>query len=254
MFVRFVTFKSLPDKVDELRDFFNTEVFAGLQQTPGCLFASLIESAADPNEFSSLTLWESSDHIRAYEDGGRFAAFVQAAEPFLAESGEWQLQLSKDLTLEYKPVVEEPQAASYRLYAVMDGTALDKNRAADMHLRLVRLRAREDGLEALTRHYLETVIPALRKVQGCRNALLMGNVEAGNELIAVTVWDRAQDAEAYDRGPVFQSLINEQRELMSAHIWQTTLKSDLASKVYTSDKVTVQSYKTIARQGFGAQP
>jgi quinol monooxygenase YgiN len=249
MFVRFVTFKALPDKVDELRDFFRTKVFAGLQETPGCLFASLIESADDPNEFSSLTLWESSDHIRAYEDGGRFAALFQASEPFLAESGEWQLQLSEDLTLEYKLVVEEPQADSYRLYAMMDETVLGKNRAADMHLRLVRLRAREDGFEALKQHYVETVIPALRKVKGCRNAFLMGNVEAG-KLISVTVWDRAQDAEAYDQGPVFQSLINEQQDLLTAHIWQTTLKSTLASKVYTSDKVTVQSYKTIAGRSF----
>ena len=71
MFIRFVTFKSMPEKVEHLREFFNKEVYAALQQTPGCLFAALVESTTDAGEFSALTLWETADAIKAYEDSGR---------------------------------------------------------------------------------------------------------------------------------------------------------------------------------------
>ena len=250
MFIRFVTFKSLPDKVEELREFFSTEVYAGLQQTPGCLFAALVESTTDPDECSSLTLWEAADHIKAYEDSGRFRDFVEKSRPFLAESDEWQLQLAEDLTLEYQPVIEEPQASAYSVFAVMDEAALVQNRAANIHLRLVRLRASEGALESLKQSYVETVIPALRDVKGCRNAFLIGNLEAQSQLISVTVWDSARDAEAYDRSPLFQSLLTNTSNLLSALVWQTTLQSTLASKVYTSDNVKVESYAGVTGQSF----
>lgn len=253
MYVRFLTSRCRPEKLEDLRDFFVTQVFPGLRETEGCLFASLIENTARPEEFSSLTLWDSAEHIKAYEKSPQFAAFAQAAQPFAAESDEWQLQLSKDLTLEYLPVIEEPRVDSYRLCAVMDEAGLHQDRAAHLHLRLLRLHARDGGFEELKQNYIEEVIPALRTVKGCRNAFLIGSVEAQDQLISVTLWDSREDAEAYDRGPIFQSLINEQRELLSAHVWQTTLKSDRGSKVYTSDDVKAQFYEVVAGQSFDAQ-
>jgi quinol monooxygenase YgiN len=253
MFIRFVTFKSAPGKVAELREFFNNDVYAVLQQTPGCLFAALVESTVDRDEFSALTLWETADAIQAYEDSGSPAAFTEMARSlFLAESDEWRLQLSEDLALEYKPVIEEPEASAYRVFAVMDEAALVQNRAANMHLRLVRVRATEAGLEGFKRHYVETAIPALRQVQGCRNAFLIGNLEAQSQLISVTIWDSAQDAEAYDRSPLFQSMLTNTRDLMSAHVWQTTLQTTLPSKVYTSDNVKVETYAGVTGQTFQA--
>jgi quinol monooxygenase YgiN len=252
MFVRFLTSRCEPEKLEDLRDFFVKQVFPGLRETEGCLFASLIESTAHPDEFSSLTLWDSSDHIKAYEQSDRFAALSKAGQPFVAESDDWQLQLSGDMTLEYKPVVEEPQVDSYRLCAVMDEAALKQQRAANLHLRLVRLQATDDGLVGLKQNYVEEVIPALRGVKGCRNAFLIESVASQNQLISVTLWDSREDAEAYDRGAVFQSLMNNTRDLRSAHVWQTTLTSDVASKVYTSDDEKTQFYAVVAGQGFQA--
>lgn len=253
MFIRFVTFKSTAEKVGELREFFNNDVYTVLQQTPGCLFAALVENTAEPSEFSALTLWETADAIKAFEESGRPAAFTEKARPlFLAESDSWQLQLSDDLTLEYKPVIEEPVASAHRVLAVMDEAALVQCRADNMHLRLVRVRASEAGLEGFKRHYVETAIPALRQVQGCRNAFLVGNIEAQNQLISVTIWDSAQDAEAYDRGPLFQSMLTNTRDLMSAHVWQTTLQTTLPSKVYTSDDVKIETYSGVTGQNFQA--
>lgn len=252
MFIRFVTFQSLPDKAEELKQFFNSEVYAVLQKTPGCLFAILVESTTGPDEFSSLTLWETAEAIKAYEDSGSPAAFAEAARPLLADSDEWQLQLSEDLTLEYKPVVKAPQESAYSVFAVMDEAALLQSRAANMHLRLVRLRAIEGGLGDFKQHYIDTAIPALREVKGCRNAFLIGNLEAENQLISVTIWDSAQDAEAYDRSPLFQSMLTNTTNLLSAHVWQTTLQSSLVSKVYTSDSVKVETYSSITGQSFQA--
>ena len=252
MFIRFVTFRSLPDKVAELREFFNNEVYAVLQKTPGCLFAALVESTTDRDEFSALTLWETAGAIQSYVDSGSPAAFAEQARPLLAESDQWQLQLSEDLTLEYKPVIEEPAASAYSVYAVMDEAALVQSRAANMHLRLVRIRAAEGGLDGLKQHYIDTVIPALREVRGCRNAFLIENLENQNQLISVTIWDSAEDAEAYDRGPLFQSMLTNTSNLMSAHVWQTTLQTTLASKVYTSDNVKVETYSGVTGQSFQA--
>ncbi len=251
MFIRFVTFKSTPEKVEELREFFNNEVYAVLQQTPGCLFAALVESTTDPDEFSALTLWETADAIQAYEDSGRPAAFTEKARSlFLAESDEWQLQLSADLTLEYKPVIEEPEASAYSVFAVMDEAALVHSRTENMHLRLVRVRASEGGLEGFKQAYIDTVIPALRQVKGCRNAFLIGDLEAQNQLISITIWDSAKDAEAYDRSPLFQSMLTNTSNLLSAHVWQTTLETTLPSKVYTSDNVKIETYTGVTGQNF----
>ena len=252
MFIRFVTFESVPDKLEELKDFYSAQVVPGLQQTEGCLFASLVESTANPNEFSSLTLWESSNHIQAYEEEGRYAAFVQAAQPFLAGSDQWELQLSEDLTLEYKPVIEERQADAYRLCAVMDEAALRGNRSENMHLRLLNLQTKDGGFEGLKQAYVETIIPALRGVKGCRNAFLMANVKTQNKLVSVTVWDSQEDAEAYDRSEVFQSLMRNTRDLLSAHMWQSTLKSFVPSKVYTNEDVKARFYSVVAGRSFPA--
>lgn len=250
MLIRFVTFKSMPDKVEELREFFNAKIFPSLRATEGCLFASLVEDTASPEEFGSLTLWDSAEDIRAYEDSGRFTALTEAARPFLAESDEWRLQLSDDMTLEYKPVVEEPRADAYRLYAVMDEEALRKGRREDMHLRLLRVQLREGGFEAFVQSYVETSIPALRDVKGCRNAFLIANPETQNQVISVTVWDSREDAEVYDRGPVFRALIDEAKDLLSAHVWQTTLKSDVGSRVYAGDEPQSRTYAVLAGERF----
>ena len=253
MFIRFVTFKAMPDKQEELRKFFNDEVYPVLQRTPGCLYAVLVENTSEPEEFSSLTLWESADAIKAYMDSGKPASFTEKARSlFLAEPEAWQLQLTEDLVLESKPVVPDPQESAYRIFAVMNAETLGHCRAAGLHLRLMRLRASANGLEGFKQHYIETAIPALREVRGCRNAFLIGNLEAQRHLISVTVWDSAADAEAYDRGPIFQSLLSNTRDLISAHVWQSTLQTDLASKVYTSDNIKVETYSGVTGQNFQA--
>ena len=250
MYIRFVTSTANPDKVDELREAFTTQVLPGLQATKGCLFAGFIENAAVPNETSSLTLWDSAESIRAYEEGGRFAALLDATRPYFGESDEWQVQLSEDLTLEYKPVVEEPKPHSYRLCAVMDEEALRRDPFLDMHLRLLRLQVRRDGFEGLRREYLETVIPALRQVKGCRNAFLLEGVDAREKLFSLTIWDTREDAQAYDRGPVFQSLIEDSKALLSAQVWQATLKSHLGSEVYVKDDEEAAFYDVRAGRDF----
>ena len=100
MFMRLLQVKVKPETSGDLPRIYNEKIIPALQQTIGCLYASLIQSVDHPDESISMTLWDTPDHAEAYEQGGLFQRLLHEAEPYLAETSEWKIQLSQDFTLE----------------------------------------------------------------------------------------------------------------------------------------------------------
>ena len=121
MFMRLVQVKVKPESSELIGDLYSQRILPTLHHTQGCLYASLIRSTSVPHEAISLTLWESSGDADAYEQSGAFQQLITEAQPYLSDSSEWKVQLSKYLTLEYAPVAEEPVIRSYSL-ATPSGT------------------------------------------------------------------------------------------------------------------------------------
>ncbi len=87
-------------------------------------------------------------------------------------------------------------------------------------------------------------------MEGCRNAFLLESTESRDKLLSVTVWDSVENAQAYDRGPIFRALMDNAEDLMSADVWQTTLKTHLASRVYVNEDEKPAFYDVLAGSSF----
>ena len=95
---------------------------------------------------------------------------------FILDTAEWRVELSEDLTVEYKNVREEPRVTSYGLRAAMNKEKLSQAPDKMSYLRLLRLQVKAGASEEFKQYYARNAIPALNAVQGCRYACLMGNL------------------------------------------------------------------------------
>ena len=83
-----------------------------------------------------------------------------------------------------------------------------------MYMRFVRLKIKEEKVWDARTFYTERVFPSLETVDGCRFAgLLQGNIHGG-DYISMTVWTSAEAAREYERGGLFDRLLDESDELL----------------------------------------
>ncbi len=88
MYMRLLTIKLKPWASSQIREFYEQRVLPGLQETEGCLYATLTESVTDSNECISLTLWDSQEHIEAYGSRGKFKQFLRESAEFISDTAE----------------------------------------------------------------------------------------------------------------------------------------------------------------------
>ena len=67
MFMRILQLNLNPDFIEEFKKFYQETVEPRLQNVDGCLFASLIKSKPDKDEFISLTFWKTQQQAENYE-------------------------------------------------------------------------------------------------------------------------------------------------------------------------------------------
>jgi heme-degrading monooxygenase HmoA len=251
MYMRFLQIKIKPEKLPELRQFYETTVIPALQNLPGCRHASLIQGAHHEDECISLTLWNSQENAEAYAQSGLFHQLLQGSQSFLAESSEWKIQLSDDLKLEYLPVPEEPVVKSYDIDAATDAQALPQVQTAFMYLRIVSAKIKPGKLEEFRRLYAEEILPALRDVPGCRYAFLTESLEAQNEVISVTIWDSRLEAENYEQSGIFDQLTQKVKHTFSELFqWKMALEQAHRGQAATSEDLTVKYYSVVTGKSF----
>ncbi|NIT57559.1 MAG: hypothetical protein GWN00_15415, partial [Aliifodinibius sp.] len=56
-----------------------------LQKIPGCHYACLIQNGNNPDEFVSMTFWNTKKEAEAYEKSGVYQSLLNQIKPFLAE-------------------------------------------------------------------------------------------------------------------------------------------------------------------------
>jgi quinol monooxygenase YgiN len=251
MFMRLVSMKLKPGVSHEGRQFYEARVLPRLREMEGCLYAALNENVDRPAECISLTLWDSQAHAEAYQQSGTFGRLIQEAGPYLADAAEWKVQLSEDLTLEHKAVPEDPVVTSYSLQAGMTGESAGEILHDLNHLRIVRLQVQPGKLGEARDLYSDVILPVLRSVTGCRQAFLMGNVAADNELVSITIWETRADAENYERSGRYQQLLREVRHVLpGAYHWKMVLETKYGGQAFSSADVKVESYAVVARASF----
>lgn len=249
MFMRLVQVKVKPEALAAIPKLYNERIIPVLRQTPGCLFAGLIRSNDRPEESISLTLWDTPEHAEEYERSGLFQKLLHDAKPHLADASEWRIQLSKDLTLEYAPVQEEPVVKSYNVAASSGDPELTPEHTPQMFVRIVSARLQPGKTEEFARLYAGEILPTLRHVPGCRYAFLTEGIE--NEVLSISIWNTKQDADTYETSGLFERLTRKvQHTFTELYQWKMAFERHPSRRISTSDDLTIQRYNVVTGKSF----
>lgn len=251
MYMRLVQAKYEPDSLPRIRQIYDESIVPRLQTMPGCLCVCLIKSELQKDEGVSLTLWDSKEHAEDYEKSGVFQELLEKVKPYLSESSEWKIRLSKDLELEYQPVPEEPVVKCYPTVAQAKGKIPDHEKTSMMYLRILSIRVKPGQMEEFKKLYVVEVIPTLRDVKGCRYAFLTENIEEENEVLSVTIWDSKQDADDYERNMIFDTLKKKvEHTFADLYHWKAALMMEYSGLVVTSEDPQLKTYNVVTGRSF----
>lgn len=251
MFMRFTQVKLNPAYIEQFKLFYDTTVLPQLQKMPGCIFAGLIKSSPEINEFISLTFWETQLKAEEYENSGVFSNLLDQARPFLSESTEWKIQLSDKMELEYAPTVEEPVIKKYSVELQKDKDDKPKFQPSQMYVRIVSMKIQENKLDEFKKIYMETIIPTLRKTKGCRHVFLTESINERDDFISVTIWDDKKFADEYESSGTFSELVTKVKHTFSHfYLWKMALEKEYSAKIKTTDDMKVETYSVVTGKSF----
>jgi heme-degrading monooxygenase HmoA len=77
LWVRMVSLKILPGKLDEFKQLYREHSIPALRAAPGCLFVYLLESDENRDEVFSVTIWKNRQDAVAYERSGVFERLIE---------------------------------------------------------------------------------------------------------------------------------------------------------------------------------
>ena len=248
--MRLLQLKLKADFVEEFKRFYEQTVYPELQNMPGCVFAGLIKSTPQPDEFISLTFWKTQALAEDYETSGSFKKLFGQAKSFLAESEEWKVHLSEDMELQYEPVENEPVIKKYFVSAKNEEDDILSD-SANMFVRVLSLIIQKEKVEEFKKLYTGVVIPALINIKGCHYVFLTESVNSSNEFISVTIWDKKEDAVEYESSGKYKELTDKVKHTFSQlYLWRISLEKEHGQKVSTSDDFKVEHYKIITGKNF----
>jgi quinol monooxygenase YgiN len=259
MFMRLVQMKVSPDRIREFVAVYERTIIPALRQTPGCLYAGLVQSLEEENDGISITLWDAQDAAFAYERSGKFAELLDASRPFFSDSVEWRVQLSDDLKLELGPVVPELVVKSYAADLPPDrSTEIPGGERNSLYLRIVSMKINPERKGEFVEIYHHEIIPALRQVEGCLDAYLAEGVRGDNELLSITIWSGLEQAKSYEATGKFDELKEKVRHTFASLArWKMALDDvplpgvrRVARRAVTSEDVAVRTFSIVVSQAF----
>jgi len=236
MLMRLVEVRIIPDALNEFETVYRNKIMPVLDDTAGCLFAGLLQSVSESEQLVSLTLWQSKEESEAYVDSGVFQKNLDIAMPYLEESSEWKIQLSKDDTLNYEPVKQEPTVKSYKL--ANDPEPLSKEmKVSRNYLRVLSLNLISGKEKEFKQIYHNDIQPELKNVPGCRYSFLIDNSENKQEMLSFTIWNDLESVKKYETQGKFQSLLNKvQHTLSELYQWKMALEKQKKAAVSVSNR------------------
>ncbi len=247
MYMRLVKANYMPASLSLIQKIYDEKIIPELQKMRGCLFACLIVSETKIDEGVSLTIWDSEENAESYVQSGVFQSLLAELRPYLSDSSEWKVELTRDLKVEYKPVPDEPTIKSYR---TIIESSQDIKKSEAMYMRLLSLNIQPGKFEEFQEIYTKEIFPILKAVKGCRYTYLTGNDDNPNEAISITIWNNREDAEKYEK-EVFASLLEKaQPTLSDLYQWKMALENDENWQVKTSDDIAVKYYNVVSGMGF----
>lgn len=250
MFVRFLQLKVSSEYLKTLRGFYDKIVIPELQKIAGCQYACLIQNGNNPDEFISMTFWDTKKEAEAYEKSGIYQSLLNQIKPFLAESTEWKIKLSDELQLQYEAVAEEPVLKEYSVAAQTDAS-LDGQENSRMYVRIVSAKIKEGKMDEFKKLYADIIIPTLKNTKGCQYAYLTESMQEENQIISLTIWDSKEDAMNYESSGRFAELTDKVKHTLSElYQWKMALEKETGKKAKTSEDLEVSRYSLVTGKSF----
>ena len=96
MWLRIVSLKVLPGKLDEFRRLYAEHAIPALRGAKGCRHVYLLESGDQSPEVLSVTSWESKQDAEAYEKSGVFEKLLETQKQTLSGLYQWKRSLGRE--------------------------------------------------------------------------------------------------------------------------------------------------------------
>lgn len=251
MYLRLVRARALPSAIDSLKKAYTESIIPALGGVPGCLHATLMQSAKSPEDFVSLTLWETVADAEAYVESGLFATLMSRVRPFLQETTEWRMGLSHDMKLEYAKLPQEPAVSAYPVSLDLPTKQDVGTRGMHLYLRILSVLLRPEKKDEYHSLYLNEIIPTLQAAKGCLHAYLIMPSRGSRESLSVTIWDSRESAAAYEQNGLFAGLVAKVKHTFTDLVqWKIELDPARQGNAATSDELKVEGFNVVALKSF----
>jgi quinol monooxygenase YgiN len=241
-----------PKFIEEFKVFYEETVEPKLQAVDGCLFASLIKSKPDKDEFVSLTFWKTQQQAENYENSDVFKNLYEQAKKYFSEAtDEWKIQLTENMEIQYTHPEDEPEITKYDV-AVQNGkdNGLIKQDES-MFFRIVSLKIQPGKMDEFKKLYSKIVIPSFKSAPGCRNAFLTQSINEESDFISISVWDNKESAVAHETSNEYSNMINKVKHTFSKfYLWKMSLEKERGSNFRTTDDMKIDHYDVVTGKSF----
>lgn len=251
MHMRFVRFKVKEDKLWDYARYYEDRVIQALQETEGCLFASLLQPSGDDDECVSMTMWRSSELAEAYEKSGLYDEILDESDDFLAEASEWHVRLAGDPGGTVPPL-QDPEIEAYPVELAGFSDRADKFSSRGIYLRVVAARVESGKFNDLKEAYDREIKPGLLATKGCRAVFLVEGVGTSSRALSVTVWDHEEDAIRYELSGAFDENVAKVSEFFSGlYQWKLSLATDSQRESVSGKDLDVRGYQQVIGRRLG---
>ena len=97
MFVRLTYFGFKPDKLKELKSFYNEVAIPTLKKQKGNLECRLLEPVDGNEDYISMTTWEKRENADAYHNTGVYKNLVEQVRSFFSKEPVLRVYETKDV-------------------------------------------------------------------------------------------------------------------------------------------------------------
>jgi len=245
MFMRFVNLKVREGRQRDFARFYEDRVIPALQETGGCLYASLLQPSDDDQEHVSMTMWRSRETAEAYETSGMFDKLLDDSDPYLAEVSEGRVQSSARSSGVF-PALQEPEVEAYPVEVAAIGEVVDAVGPQHFFVRIVSARVESGRFDEFKNRYDDEVKPVLMATKGCRMVFLVENVKRRSRVLSVTVWDSEEDAIRYEISGAFDELTARVSEFFSGlYQWKLSLGPAGDRETVTGKDLDVRGFQVV---------
>lgn len=242
MYMRLVHLKVKPGKRRELREYYEQRVMSALADTPGCLYATLMEGRERADDWLSATFWQSYEQAEAYERSGLPEQMLDESDDFLERAVDWKVELQQDMRVESKTEKKDVEVEGY---TVAD-EAPEEDAGSLMYVRIVSIKVDPEKIGEFRRRYSELVEPELRGQKQCRFSFLSEEIEDSHHMLSVSIWDSEQAALKYEVSGEFDKLTRKLQDTFSHDFqWKMALAPSSASGASGLTEPDVRGYEIV---------